>query len=74
MTIATDIAGLMPILLGAGSGVDVMQRIATPIVGGLITSGIMELAIYPIVFYLWRCRGLEKGEKFRGFQHHKEIA
>jgi hypothetical protein len=34
----------------------------------------MELAIYPIIFYLWRAHRLPKGEKFGGFHHHKEIA
>jgi Cu(I)/Ag(I) efflux system membrane protein CusA/SilA len=50
-----------------------MKRIATPMVGGLVTSGIMELAIYPIIFYLWRSRSLPRGEKFKGFQHHREV-
>jgi Cu(I)/Ag(I) efflux system membrane protein CusA/SilA len=51
-----------------------MKRIATPMVGGLVTSGVMELAIYPILFYLWRSRSLPPGAKFQGFQHHKEIS
>jgi Cu(I)/Ag(I) efflux system membrane protein CusA/SilA len=74
MTITVIVAGLLPILWSHGAGADVMKRIATPMVGGVITSGIMELAIYPIIFYLWRSRGLEKGPKFAGFHHHKEIA
>ena len=49
-----------------------MKRIATPMVGGVITSGFMELAIYPVIFYLWRARRLPKGAKFTGFQHLKE--
>jgi Cu(I)/Ag(I) efflux system membrane protein CusA/SilA len=74
MTIATTIVGLLPILWSQGTGADVMKRIATPMVGGLVTSGIMELAIYPIIFYLWRSRSLPQGAKFQGFQHHKEIS
>ncbi len=74
MTIATTIVGLLPILWSQGTGADVMKRIATPMVGGLVTSGIMELAIYPIIFYLWRSRSLPQGGKFLGFQHHKEIS
>ena len=37
---------------------DVMKRIATPMVGGVITSTVMELLVYPAIFYLWRSRGL----------------
>jgi Cu(I)/Ag(I) efflux system membrane protein CusA/SilA len=74
MTICVIIAGLLPILWSHGTGADVMKRIATPMVGGVVTSGIMELAIYPIIFYLWKSRGLPKGGPFRGFQHNKELA
>ena len=74
MTISVIVAGLLPILWSTGAGADVMKRIATPMVGGVVTSGIMELAIYPIIYYLWKARGLPKGERFQGFQHHKEVA
>ncbi len=72
MTISVIVAGLLPILWSDGAGADVMKRIATPMVGGVITSGIMELAIYPIIFYLWRSRGLPKSGPFTGFHHFKE--
>ena len=58
MTAAVIIAGLMPILWSHGAGADVMKRIATPMVGGVITSTLMELLVYPAIFYLWRRRGL----------------
>jgi Cu(I)/Ag(I) efflux system membrane protein CusA/SilA len=74
MTIMVIIAGLLPIMWSHGTGADTMKRIAAPMVGGVITSGIMELAIYPVIFYLWRSRGLLKAGKFRGFHHHKELA
>jgi copper/silver efflux system protein len=74
MTICVIVAGLLPILWSHGTGADVMKRIAAPMVGGVATSGVMELAIYPIIFYLWRAHRLPKGEKFGGFHHHKEIA
>ena len=74
MTIGSTIMGLLPILWSTGSGADVMKRIATPMVGGLITSGVLELLLYPVVFYLWRSRGLPKGEKFTGFRHLKEAS
>ncbi len=72
MTISVIVAGLVPILWSQGAGADVMKRIATPMVGGVVTSGIMELAIYPIIFYLWRSRGLPKAGPFAGFHHWKE--
>jgi Cu(I)/Ag(I) efflux system membrane protein CusA/SilA len=58
MTACVIVAGLAPILWSHGAGADVMKRIATPMVGGVITSVIMELVVYPAIFYLWRSRGL----------------
>ena len=60
MTACVIIAGLAPILWSHGAGADVMKRIATPMVGGVITSTIMELAVYPAIYFLWRSRGLRK--------------
>ena len=74
MTITVIIAGLLPILWSHGAGADVMKRIATPMVGGVVTSGIMELLIYPVIFYLWRSRKLAKGGPFTGFHHMKEVS
>jgi Cu(I)/Ag(I) efflux system membrane protein CusA/SilA len=56
MTACVIIAGLAPILWSHGAGADVMKRIATPMVGGVITSTIMELAVYPAIYFLWRSR------------------
>jgi Cu(I)/Ag(I) efflux system membrane protein CusA/SilA len=58
MTAAVIIAGLLPILWSHGAGADVMKRIATPMVGGVVTSTIMELLVYPAIFFLWRRRAL----------------
>jgi len=58
MTACVIIAGLAPILWSHGTGADVMKRIATPMVGGVVTSTIMELLVYPAIFYLWRSRAL----------------
>ena len=58
MTAAVIIGGLLPILWSHGTGADVMKRIAMPMVGGVVTSTIMELLVYPAIFYLWRRRGL----------------
>ena len=58
MTIATDVIGLMPIMWSTGAGADVMKRIATPLVGGVVTSGLVVLFLLPLVYYLWHAREL----------------
>jgi len=58
MTAAVIIAGLLPIMWSNGSGADVMKRIATPMIGGVVTSVIMELVVFPAVYYLWRSHSL----------------
>jgi len=60
MTACVIIAGLAPILWSHGSGADVMKRIATPMIGGVITSTIMELLVYPAIYYLWRSCSLKQ--------------
>jgi Cu(I)/Ag(I) efflux system membrane protein CusA/SilA len=60
MTACVIIAGLAPILWSHGTGADVMKRIATPMVGGVMTSTLMELLVYPAIFFLWRSRALKK--------------
>ncbi len=67
MTVATDVVGLLPILWSTGTGADVMKRIATPLVGGIVTSGITVLVLIPIAYYFWRSRGLPRGAPFNGF-------
>jgi Cu(I)/Ag(I) efflux system membrane protein CusA/SilA len=58
MTAAVIIAGLLPILWSHGTGADTMKRIALPMVGGVVTSTLMELLVYPAIFFLWRRRTL----------------
>jgi Cu(I)/Ag(I) efflux system membrane protein CusA/SilA len=58
MTACVIIAGLAPILWSHGTGADVMKRIATPMVGGVVTSTLMELLVYPAIFFRWRSRSL----------------
>jgi Cu(I)/Ag(I) efflux system membrane protein CusA/SilA len=58
MTAAVIIAGLLPILWSHGAGADVMKRIATPMVGGVITSTLMNLLVYPAIYFIWRSRSL----------------
>jgi Cu(I)/Ag(I) efflux system membrane protein CusA/SilA len=54
MTVATMLAGLVPLLWATGSGADVMKRIAAPMVGGLATSAFLTLEIIPVVYTYWR--------------------
>ena len=61
MTVLTTMIGLLPLLWSTGTGADVMQRIAAPMVGGLATSFLLELTVYPAVFGLWRGRGWGTG-------------
>lgn len=60
MTACVIIAGLAPILWSHGAGADVMKRIATPMVGGVVTSTLMELLVYPAIYYLWRSRAINR--------------
>jgi Cu(I)/Ag(I) efflux system membrane protein CusA/SilA len=62
MTACVIIAGLAPILWSHGTGADVMKRIAAPMVGGVITSTISVLVVYPAIFYLWRLRKLKPAD------------
>ena len=54
MTVATEFLGLVPILWATGTGSDVMKRIAAPIVGGIFTSFLLELLVYPAIYEVWR--------------------
>ena len=60
MTVMVLFFGLLPILIGHGSGGDVMKRIAAPMAGGIFTSLIMELTIFPAIFYILKRRELRK--------------
>ena len=56
MTVCVILAGLLPIMFSHGSGADVMKRIAAPMIGGVVTSSILELIVYPAIYMLWRGR------------------
>ncbi|MEW6714444.1 MAG: CusA/CzcA family heavy metal efflux RND transporter [Nitrospirota bacterium] len=56
MTVSVILAGLIPIMFSHGAGSDVMKRIAAPMIGGVITSEILELTIYPAIYMLWKRR------------------
>ena len=56
MTVATMFFGLVPILFATGTGSDVMKRIAAPMIGGILTSFLLELVVYPPLYQMWRWR------------------
>ena len=58
MTVAAIIAGLLPIMLGSGTGSEVMRRIAAPMVGGMISATVLTLVVIPAVFLLWKQRAV----------------
>jgi len=59
MTVATTLIGLLPIMFGSATGSQVMKRIASPMVGGLISSTILTLLIIPAVYYLIKRHNVE---------------
>jgi copper/silver efflux system protein len=63
MTVAAAFIGLVPLLWANGTGADVMRRLAAPMLGGLFTSFLMELLIYPIIFYVAKGIGLSQKPK-----------
>ena len=60
MTVATIIAGLLPIMLGSGTGSEVMRRIAAPMVGGMVSATLLTLVVLPAVYLLWKQKSLVK--------------
>ena len=60
MTVMTTFLGLLPIIIGMGAGSDVMKRIAAPMVGGIFTSMVMELTVYPAIFFLVKKREIRR--------------
>jgi copper/silver efflux system protein len=58
MTVLADMIGLLPVLWATGAGADVMKRIAAPLVGGLFSSFLLELTVYPAIYAIWKGRRL----------------
>ncbi|MEK7298659.1 MAG: CusA/CzcA family heavy metal efflux RND transporter [Candidatus Margulisiibacteriota bacterium] len=56
MTVMAAFMGLLPLMWSMGTGADVMKRIAAPMVGGLVTSFVLELLIYPVIYFYWRSK------------------
>ena len=61
MTVCAAFMGLLPILWSTAAGADVMKRIAAPMIGGLVTSFLLELLVYPAVYKLWKRRTEMRG-------------
>ena len=66
MTVMAIIMGLLPIMWSHGAGADVMKRIAAPMIGGIVTSFILELVIYPVIFEMWKGRTFNRQIKEPG--------
>ena len=66
MTASVIVAGLLPIMWSHGTGADVMKRIAAPMVGGVFTSVMLELAVYPVIYFLWKSRSLKREARAEG--------
>jgi Cu(I)/Ag(I) efflux system membrane protein CusA/SilA len=62
MTVAAIIAGLLPIMLGSGTGSEVMRRIAAPMVGGMVSATLLTLVVIPAVFLIWKQQGIRSRE------------
>ena len=68
MTASVIIAGLIPIMWSHGTGADVMKRIAAPMVGGVVTSVMLELMVYPVIYFLWKGWVLKKDTRIAGHE------
>jgi len=62
MTVLAAFVGLLPIMWSNGAGADVMKRIAAPMVGGLVTSFLLGLIVYPAIYYIWKANFELKGK------------
>ena len=62
MTVAAIIAGLLPIMLGSGTGSEVMRRIAAPMVGGMVSATVLTLVVIPAIFLIWKRHGVRSRE------------
>ncbi|MBZ5728045.1 MAG: CusA/CzcA family heavy metal efflux RND transporter [Acidobacteriia bacterium] len=63
MTVATMMLGLVPIMWSAGTGADVMKRIAAPMIGGIVTSFLLELLVYPAIYETWMWHFVMRGSR-----------
>jgi len=60
MTVMAIVAGLVPIMMGSGTGSEVMQRIAGPMIGGMLSTVVLTLLVIPVIFYVWKQQTIKK--------------
>jgi Cu(I)/Ag(I) efflux system membrane protein CusA/SilA len=72
MTFATMCIGLLPIMWATGTGSDVMKRIAAPMVGGIFTSFLLELLVYPAIYEIWRWRAPQRAAQAESLVRYDE--
>jgi len=60
MTVTAIIGGLLPIMLGTGTGSEVMRRIAAPMVGGMVSATVLTLVVIPAVYLIWKEREIRR--------------
>jgi len=63
MTVLAIVVGLVPIMVGSGTGSEVMQRIAGPMIGGMISTLVLTLLVIPALFFVWKNREIRKDSK-----------
>jgi Cu(I)/Ag(I) efflux system membrane protein CusA/SilA len=63
MTVTAAFVGLLPVMVSQGTGSDMMKRVVAPMIGGLVTSFVLELLVYPPLYEMWRWRGDMKAGK-----------
>jgi Cu(I)/Ag(I) efflux system membrane protein CusA/SilA len=74
MTVAVIIAGLVPIMIGAGTGSEVMQRIAAPMVGGMVTAPLLSMFVVPAAYLLLRRRQIKQPKAIQTEAEHERHA
>ena len=74
MTVAVILAGLFPIMWGTGTGSEVMQRIAAPMVGGMITAPLLSMFVIPAAYLLMRRPREQKTSRFAFWRRRHEAA
>jgi Cu(I)/Ag(I) efflux system membrane protein CusA/SilA len=72
MTFATTCIGLLPVMWSIGAGSDVMKRIAAPMVGGILTSFLLELLLYPSIYELWKRGSIAKSEELANISSNED--
>ena len=62
MTVSAAFIGLLPVMLSQGTGSDMMKRVVAPMIGGLVTSFILELLVYPPIYERWKWKSVRRGQ------------